>query len=267
MPASESKKKIPALIFRILLIAVGGALAAESILAYRYANTVHLGIIMPFVIGLPLLAVGVFFEPIRRFCRKTRIGRALAAAMIAVYALFFLLFAFTTVLILSHSAEPSDFSPKTVIVLGAGIRGRSPTATLQYRLEKALEYYKKDPDVILIVSGGKGDDEAFSEAEVMRSWLVAHGAAEERIVIEDRSRSTEENFLFSEELIRSDPDIDGSSVAFVTSRFHVFRAERIAKKLGVDVCGIPAREFRPLILNDFMRECAAIVQYFFTGRI
>lgn len=267
MTAAEKKKNILSLVFRILLIAVGGALTAESILAYRYANTIHLGIIMPFVIGLPLVVIGIFFGPISRFCRKYRFGRILAGAVIAVYALFFLLFSFTTVLILAHSAEPTDFSPKTVIVLGAGIRGRSPTATLQYRLEKALEYYEKDPDVILIVSGGRGDDEEYSEAEVMAAWLTAHGADEERIIVEDRSKTTEENFLFSAEIILSREDIDSSSVAFVTSRFHVFRAERIAKKLGFDVRGIPAREFRPLILNDFMRECAAIVQYYLSGRI
>ena len=56
-------------------------------------------------------------------------------------------------------------------------------------------------------------------------------------------------------------------VAFVTTRFHVFRASRIAKKLGYDVSGVSAKDFSPLIVNNYLRECAAITQYFCTGRI
>ena len=56
-------------------------------------------------------------------------------------------------------------------------------------------------------------------------------------------------------------------VAFVTTRFHVFRASRIAKKLGYDVNGVSAKDFSLLIVNNYLRECAAITQYFCTGRI
>ena len=42
---------------------------------------------------------------------------------------------------------------------------------------------------------------------------------------------------------------------------------RIAKKLGYDVNGVSAKDFSPLIVNNYLRECAAITQYFCTGRI
>ena len=39
------------------------------------------------------------------------------------------------------------------------------------------------------------------------------------------------------------------------------------KKLGYDVNGVSAKDFSPLIVNNYLRECAAITQYFCTGRI
>ena len=268
-PNEKTKTAVGVTVIRLLLTAAGLALVFESIGAASLTNTLHLGIIMPLVIGLPLAIVGIFWPLFSRLCARFRIARILRTAMIAVYALFFLLFAFTTTAILVNAAEPADKKPDTLIVLGAGIRGDHPTATLAYRLEKALECYEKDPELTIIVSGGKGSDEAYTEAEVMKAWLVRCGVPEENIIEEGRSESTEENFLFSREIIAAMPDKgEGeSTVAFVTSRFHVFRAERIAKKLGLDTYGIPARQYKPLILNEYMRECAAIVQYFFTGRM
>lgn len=263
----STKKKTLRIVFRIFLLILGGALVLESLFAFRYANTRHLGIFMAFIIGLPLVLVALFYTPLAKLCRKSRLAGFLKWAMIAVYGLFALLFAFTSFLIERGARASEGVRPDVIIVLGAGIRGNYPTATLRYRLEKTFEYYCNDPNVTIIVSGGRGGDEDYSEAEVMRNWLVSQGVDPQRVIAEDKSNSTEENFLFASALIEKNADGSEPTVAFVTSRFHVFRAGRIAKKLGVDAVGIPAREFKPLILNDYLRECAAIVQYFFTGRI
>ena len=258
------RSNIRTAVLRFILILAGGGLMLESVLVYMLGS-MHLGVVMPFVIGLPLITVGVFWRPLGKLLEKSKFCRFLKWCMIAVYVGFFLLFGVTTSLILINSAEPADSKPDKVIVLGAGIRGNVPTATLSYRLEKALEVYENDNSVTLIVSGGMGSDEAYTEAEVMRNWLVRRGVPEESIITEDRSESTEENFLFSRELIEKLPG--EHEIAFITNRFHVFRAERIAAKLGLETYGIPTRDYKPFILNDYMRECAALVQYFLTGRI
>lgn len=265
MERIEKKKKTGTLLLRALLIVIGSALVIESIAVVSLTAKLHLGIVMPFVIGLPLVLVGLFYGPLSKLASKSGFVRFLCGAMVAVYALFFVLFAVTTALILINCREPADNKPDTVIVLGAGIRGSVPSATLAYRLEKALDCYRNDPELTIVVSGGRGSDEAYTEAEVMENWLLARGVPAANIIREDRSTSTEENFLFSDALLRERGG--GGTLAFITSRFHVFRAERIAKKLGLELYGIPARQYRPLILNDYMRECAAIVQYFFTGRL
>ncbi len=264
---NAEKPKLLTVLFRLFLVLAGGGLVLESLFAYWLSALMHLGIVMPFVIGLPLLIVGLFWKPIARLCEKSRFCRFLRGCMIAVYAAFGLLFAVTTCLILFNADAPADKKPDTLIVLGAGIRGDRPSRTLYYRLEKAAEYYAADPGLTIIVSGGQGSDEQYTEAEVMAKSLVSMGVPKERIILEDQSTSTEENFVFSRLIIDETYGGERQELAFVTSRFHVFRAERIAKKLGIEVYGIPAKSYKPMIVNDYMRECAAIVQYFLTGRI
>jgi len=260
------KKKGFAIVLRIFLIILGSALVLEG-LAASTLQRLNLGVLMPIIIGAPLVLLGIFYAPISRFCAASAFGKFLKWGFIAAYALFTLLFATTTALILKNSALPKDKKADAVIVLGAAVRGGVPTVQLAFRLERALEYYRENPDILLVVSGGQGHDEAYPEAEVMKKWLVSHGIPEESIIEEAQATSTEENFLFSKALI--DKALGGTEheIAFVTNRFHVFRSERIAKKLGIDAFGIAAKEFKPIILNDFMRECAAIVQYFLSGKL
>lgn len=260
------KKKGFIIVLRIFLILFGGALVFEGLAASTMRNF-NLGILMPIVIGAPLVLLGIFYTPIARFCSASVFGKILKWGFISAYALFTLLFAATTALILKNSALPKDKKADAVIVLGAAVRGSTPSVQLALRLERALEYHRENPDSIIVVSGGQGHDEAYPEGEVMKNWLVNRGVPEESIIEELQATSTEENFLFSKMLI--DEALGGTEheIAFVTNRFHVFRSERIAKKLGIDAFGIAANEFKPTLLNDYLRECAAIVQYFFSGKL
>lgn len=79
----------------------------------------------------------------------------------------------------------------------APLRGERVSLTLKLRLDAALEYLEHSPNTAVIVSGGKGDGENISEAEAMKRYLVSHGVDEGRIITEDKSTSTWENFKFS----------------------------------------------------------------------
>lgn len=261
----NDKKKGLTVLLRIILIILGAALVFEGIAA-SMARNFNLGILMPIVIGLPLVALGLFYSPIVRFFGASAFGRAVKWGFIAAYALFTVIFSTTTFLILKNAELPKDKRADAVIVLGAAVRGDTPSVQLAFRLERALEYFRENPDIIIVVSGGRGHDEAYPEAEVMKKWLAGRGVPEERIIEEPMATSTEENFTFSSSLIEERLGSE-CSIAFVTNRFHIFRAERLAQSLGMDAFGIAAREYMPFILNDYMRECAAIVQHFITGRL
>ena len=112
------------------------------------------------------------------------------------------------------------------IVLGAQWKPSGPSAVLRKRLDKAVEYLKANPDTKVIVSGGKGANEHMAEAEGMYGYLVQAGIEEERILVEDKSRSTYENLVYSGGLL----DRENDRVVIVTNNFHVFRVLGIARK-------------------------------------
>ncbi len=251
-------------VLRIALITVGAFLIADTLFVAT-RSSLNLGVIMPFVIGTPMLICGLFLRPIAKLFTQKLPVRILMIAMIAVYVLFTLLFTFTTSLILINSSVVQQ-EADVLVVLGAGIRGTAPTLTLKYRLDTAVEYLTENEDTVVIVSGGRGEDEVVTEASVMREYLISCGIKSDRIILEENSHSTEENFIYSYEIITERFGED-ASIAFITTRFHVYRAECVAKKLGIAAQGIPSKGVWYLTLNNYLRECAALTQYFLTGTI
>ena len=260
------QKRIKMRIFiRILLVVIGAFLVLDTIIVSQISN-LNLGVIMPAVIGLPLLILGIFFEPLCAFFAWGVFGKIIKWAMIAVYALFTLLFITTTTLILVSASQTPARGADALIVLGAGIREDRVTLTLRNRLDTAYEYLCENPNTICIVSGGMGEGETVTEASVMSRYLIERGISAERIIEESRSESTYENFLFSNEIITQKFG-ENANVVFVTTGFHVFRAGLTAKTAGVTAQGIASRGVWYIALNDYMRECAAITQYFASGKI
>ncbi|MFE7550687.1 YdcF family protein [Streptomyces gardneri] len=153
-----------------------------------------------------------------------------------------------------------------VVVLGSGlIGGRRVPPLLASRLDRGRQVYEtlaaRGGDApVLITSGGQGPDEELPESHAMADYLVERGFPAGAVVREDRSRTTEENMLFSKELMERDRP--GSSCVIVTNNFHAFRAALMARRAGVDgqVVGSPtAAYFWP---SATMREFVAVfLQY------
>ncbi|MCX2731168.1 YdcF family protein [Saccharopolyspora sp. NFXS83] len=134
-----------------------------------------------------------------------------------------------------------------IVVLGSGLLGSRVPPLLASRLDKGLAAFhqerEKGRDPILVTSGGQGPGEDVPEARAMADHLIANGAPEDRILVEDRSRSTEENLRFSEVIMREHrPE---HRVLVVTNNFHVMRAARIARKEKVEahVIGSPTASY------------------------
>ncbi|MBQ4304314.1 MAG: YdcF family protein, partial [Lachnospiraceae bacterium] len=145
-----------------------------------------------------------------------------------------------------------------VIIHGAGLlRGDQLSRLLKDRLDKAVSVYKKDPTPPkLIPSGGKGDDETISEAEAMKRYLMEQGIPEEDILPEDRSKTTYENLAYSKAILdRREGD---KYTALVTSNYHVYRALRYCRKVGLTCTGIGSRVAFYYWPSALIREYIAI---------
>lgn len=169
--------------------------------------------------------------------------------------------------IIKNSFTDKDCERDYLIVLGAAVHGDVPSLALTHRLEGALDYMEKYPDSTAIVSGGKGDGENITEAECMHDWLIAHGIAAERIIMEDKATSTMENLQFSFELIRARGDEPDGNIAIVSSAYHLYRAKSMAKILGAEAAGVRGNPGYPIyMLNCYIREAFGVTHLWVFGR-
>lgn len=240
-----------------VLWALAGLLLLVSVLSL----TVVPGIRFSGLLALALAGVSVLAVFLGRWAEKSRAGKRCQRIFLAGLSAALLLFLLVEGLLLSHgerdhSALPAD----AVIVLGAGVNGETPSLMLQSRINAAAEYLNAHPDIPAVLSGGQGNGENITEAECMRRQLTAMGIGESRLLLEERSTSTAENFAFSKELLRqAGIDPETAVVAVVTNDFHCFRAHLIAQREGLTVLDVPA-EVPWLLLNAnyYVREFFAL---------
>ena len=163
--------------------------------------------------------------------------------------------------IISNMHARGDQHLDYVVVLGAQVRKSGPSKALRYRLDTAADYLRNSPDTICIVSGGKGPNEPFPEAQGMADYLKEHGIDEQRILEEPDSKTTEENIVNSKKLMRQ----ENASVGIVTNDFHMFRALQIAHANGLKQAqGIAASSPKDMLVNNMVREFFAEIKFLFS---
>lgn len=121
-----------------------------------------------------------------------------------------------------------------VMVLGAGLDGDQISPMLKTRLDGAIDYIKQsDGKELIVVSGGQGHDEKISEAEAMKKYLIKNGVSTDRIIMEDKSTSTFENFKFSKDIIETETGkyIEDIDIKVFTNGFHCMRSYFLSKRL------------------------------------
>ncbi|OJU14993.1 MAG: hypothetical protein BGN88_01090 [Clostridiales bacterium 43-6] len=239
---------------RYIWMAAGIVLVFDALYLFVTRNF-HAGIAAAFLLGMIYLLMGIF--------QKKRIGLAKNGLVKCLLVLFILgnIILYGMILFLGVYGLNDTMTNRedAVIVLGAGIKGEKVTSTLAYRLDKAAEYLEKNPKAVAVVSGGQGHNETITEAVAMERYLIKKGVSKDRIIKEERSTSTFENFQYSKELLDEYFQKDYTTV-FVTNTFHIFRAEQLSRLAGIKSsslhCGIKP-ELMPV---SYIRECMAVVK-------
>ena len=170
-------------------------------------------------------------------------------SFIFIYLLFLMaMYCVSAILNLIHIGRNKKLD--YIIVLGAGIKGKQVTPLLAGRIDKGMELLKYNPKAKLILSGGMGPGEDIPEGVAMADYAKQKGVSDERIIVEDKSKNTYENLLFSSKLI----DKENSKLALVTTSYHVFRALVFAKKLNIPCIGYGSKTKWYFTLNALIRE-------------
>lgn len=120
-----------------------------------------------------------------------------------------------------------------IIILGAGIRGNSPSPMLQDRLLQGIELYNKNVSSKIIMSGDHGRKE-YDEVNVMKSYAIDNGVPSEDIFMDHAGFSSYESIYRAKEIFGA------KRVVIVTQKYHLYRALHIANSLGIEAYGVGA---------------------------
>ena len=210
-----------------------------------------------------IAAALVLWAVLLRWAEKSRSGKICKGILLAFVLAGFVGFCSLELLLVTQgTADNSDRPSDAVIVLGAGVNGTVPSLALATRIDVATDYLEAHPDVPAILSGGQGPGEDITEARAMYDALTKRGIEPGRLILEERSTSTAENFRYSGELlVESGMDMAESTIAVVTNDFHCFRAGMIARRAGLTVFELPAElPWKWLSVNYYVREAFALVK-------
>lgn len=133
------------------------------------------------------------------------------------------------------------------------------------RLERALVLANQDSKAKVMILGGKTSKSTLTEAEAGKEYLIFHGLGEKRIIMEDRSRHTLENFQNARTIISQFKIQD---VVLITNRYHLERASVFSKSFGIQHRICAAEENLPFdsrTLVTILKE-AFLLYWFHTGK-
>ncbi len=155
----------------------------------------------------------------------------------------------------------AEFPVDCAIVFGAAVyRGSYPGPAIVRRVAAAADLYRNENVKRLILSGGRGEGNAQSEAFVMRREALKQGVDMRDIVIEEQSRSTAENLHFTRNLTS-----DCSSVVAISDQYHLGRIRLLAIRQGWFGLQIyPAQDREPAGGAErwsFQREVFGVLYY------
>ncbi len=198
-------------------------------------------------------------------------GKKLLIALLALIAAGIIAFGTLLGLVLTGGHDDINGDPQIMIILGCQVLpdGR-PSVLLQDRLDKALDYLGDHPDMTVVVSGGQGTNEPTTEARAMADYLIEHGVPEEHILLEDRSRNTEQNLYYTVALLEQEGYDPASGVLIVSNGFHLTRVRMLWSRVwgssdNLSTLAAPSSH-APSRISMYIREPLALVKSFLFDR-
>lgn len=123
-----------------------------------------------------------------------------------------------------------------ILVLGAAQWNGQPSPVLRARLDHALTLYQEGYAPRVLVTGGVGEGDRYSEALVAAAYLRAQAVPPGAILLEDQGRSSLASLRAAADLLLPH---GWSRVLLVSDPPHMLRILRMARAVGLEAYGSP----------------------------
>lgn len=148
------------------------------------------------------------------------------------------------------------------IVLGAAAWNDKPSPVFRERINYSIWLYENNYVDKIIFTGGKGKDDKYAESEVARDYAIKNNVNSEDILIETKSKITEENLKYAYEIAMEE---NLNTFTIVSDPLHMKRAMLIAKTIGMESHNSPTQSSVYKTLNSqvpfFFRELFFYIGY------
>lgn len=218
------------------------------------AGIINEGNIFGIAVGIIIIIIGIKLDKIIALWKK-KIGKAIIS-IVCIFAIIGTgIFAYTLNSVINCKSELVD-GDETVIVLGCQVYGETASRPLRARAERGAEFLRDNKNAVAILCGGQGNGESISEAECMKRIMLENGIDENRLYIENKSTSTEENIKFASDIILQNKL--STDVLIISSDYHCERAKMIAKRNGFLASCIPVKTNKYSYITFCTREVFGI---------
>lgn len=167
-----------------------------------------------------------------------------AQFVVAVVIIWLMVVAALAAYIHHYGTVSTAHESDVIVVLGAGLRrDGSAGPALTRRSAQGAALYRQGIADTIICTGGLAPSRPRSEAEACREVLLRYGVPESAILLEERSRSTEENAIYTRDIMQ---DAGFNSAVVVSDSYHMLRSEFLFNQQGVEISlsPVPAGEIR-----------------------
>jgi uncharacterized SAM-binding protein YcdF (DUF218 family) len=203
-------------------------------------------------------------------------------------ASFLLLFVSLLLYIGNQAQQDTKVKSDVILVLGGNVYGgtscygpicqqkgfvmqRRLNPCLVARVDHAVSLYKDHYAPKILMSGGNDQEDNANEAEAMKKIATVAGVPAKDILMEKKSTSTYENFLFSQKIL---DEAGLHSVIIVTDPYHNARSSLVASKLHYKYTVSPDvdspcwdQDKNNFTNRDSVREVWAIIGYKLLNKI
>lgn len=201
---------------------------------------------------------------------------------LSIIVVIILLIYVPLVIYISHMAkQDTKVKSDVIVVLGEGAMGGiscfgprcqhgfvphpQDNPCLVSRINQAVSLYKNHYAPKILMSGGTDKEDNVNEAETMKTIAMKDGIPGADILTENKSTSTYENLVFSQNILNK---AGLHSAIIVTDPATNARAGLIASKLHYTYSLSPDTNTTCSHLSDYyLREPLAIIDYFLSGKI
>ena len=244
----------------IIFVILGICLFIVFLSPVLYAGILNFGNAVGLLLAGALFVYGMFSQKINRFFNT--LWNINSGKFLLIFLLFIIfvvmLFVISSTVKMYKTAHRKPLEETTVVVLGCQINPDGPSLMLEERLKATLFYLEQNKNIKCVLSGGQGENEIISEAEGMCNWLVERGIERDRLYLEDKSTTTRENLLFSQNVIKENGL--NPKMTIITNDFHQYRASLIADSLGIECYNISGKTVPFLLPTYYIRELGGILK-------